>query len=79
MLMRDAKDVAGVEECDQQITPAERDVFSQEDARYGSVWDGTTLAALALSTPEVAAAAAEWFNGMTKFPKIDQIMSAAAE
>ncbi|WP_131804294.1 hypothetical protein [Mycobacteroides abscessus] len=80
MLMRDAKDVAGVKELDQQITQAQRDVFSYEDGPHGSVWDATPPAALELATPEVVAAATDWINGVTRlFAEIDKTLSGAGE
>ncbi|MGV0633847.1 hypothetical protein ABQE69_10845 [Mycolicibacillus trivialis] len=80
MLMRDAKDVAGVTECDQQITQAQRGVYSFEDGPNGSVWDATPPAPIELATPAVVAAATDWINGITKlFAEIDKTLSGAGE
>ncbi|MGW4100624.1 hypothetical protein [Mycobacterium sp. NPDC004974] len=75
MLMRDAKDVAGVKDIDQQITQAQRGVFSFEDGPNGSVWDATPPAPLTLSTQEVVAAATDWINGISEhFETMDKLM-----
>ncbi|MGV0773939.1 hypothetical protein [Mycobacterium syngnathidarum] len=80
ILMRDAKDVAGVKEIDAQLRRAQQNVFSFQDGPTGSVWDATPPKPLELSTPEVVAAATDWLDGITKlFAEIDKAMMNSGE
>lgn len=80
ILQGEAKEVAGVANCDAALRAAQAKVFSFQDGPTGTVWDSNPPAALRLDGPDVVAAATEWLTGISDhFAAIDKAMTDSGE